>query len=152
MPSKNARVKLVQLHMYQESPLFPILRALCAASTVISLLPKATFTPSIKPNLNLPRTRPPLPSAFNTLLAIRYSSILSTCPNHLNTLRSALLANSLSIPAPAHLFISNSIHSRYSNQTSQTLHLKYIHFPSLSTSHTTCLCSVQRRWYNYSFV
>ena len=70
-----------------------------AASTVIPLLPKATFTPSIQPNLGLPRTRPPLTSAINTLLAIRYSFILSTCPNHLNTLWSALLANSFSIPA-----------------------------------------------------
>ena len=70
-----------------------------AASTVIPLLPKATFTPSIQPNPRLPLTRPPLTSAINTLLAIRYSSILSTCPNHLNTLWSALLANSLSIPA-----------------------------------------------------
>ena len=51
-----------------------------------------------------------------------------------------------------HLFIPNSIHSWHSNQTSQTLHLKNIHFPSLSTSHTPCLCSVQRRWYNYSFI
>ena len=41
------------------------------------------------------------------------------------------------------LFIPNSIHSWHSNQTSQTLHLKDIHFPSLSTSHTACLCSVQ---------
>ena len=51
-----------------------------------------------------------------------------------------------------HLFIPNSIHSQHSNQTSQALHLKKFHFSSLSTSHTTCLCSVQRRWYNYSFV
>ena len=36
---------------------------------------------------------------MNTFLDIRYSSILSTSPNHLNTLWSALLANSLSIPA-----------------------------------------------------
>ena len=70
-----------------------------AASTVTPLLPKATFTPSIQPNLGLPPTRSPLISAINTLLAIRYSSILSTCPNHLNTLWSALLANFLSIPA-----------------------------------------------------
>ena len=42
-----------------------------AASTVIPLLPNATFTPSIQPNLGLPRTRPPLTSAINTLLAIR---------------------------------------------------------------------------------
>ena len=47
---------------------------------------KATFTPSIQPDLGLPRTRPPFTSAIYTLLAIRYSSILSTCPNHLNTL------------------------------------------------------------------
>ena len=37
-----------------------------AASTVIPQLPKATFTPSIQPNLCLP-----LSSAINTLLAIR---------------------------------------------------------------------------------
>ena len=70
-----------------------------ASSTVIPLLPKATFTPSIEPNLGLPRTRPQLTSAISTLLVIRYSSIPYTCPNHLNTLRSALFANSLSIPA-----------------------------------------------------
>ena len=70
-----------------------------AASTVIPLLPKATFTPSIQPNLGLPRTRPSLTSEINTVLAIRYSSILSTCPNHLYTLWSTLLGNSLSIPA-----------------------------------------------------
>ena len=54
--------------------------------------------------------------------------------------------------SPTHLFIPNSIHSWHSNQTSQTLHLKNIHFPSLSTSHTPCLFSVQRSWYNYSFI
>ena len=70
-----------------------------SAFGVIPLLPKATFTPSIQPNLGLPRTRPPLNSAINILLAIRYSSIISTCPNHLITLWSAQLANSLSIPA-----------------------------------------------------
>ena len=58
----------------------------CAASTVIPLLSKATFTPSIQPNLGLPCTHPSLTSAINTLLDIRYLSILSTCPNHLNTL------------------------------------------------------------------
>ena len=41
-----------------------------ASSTVIPLLPKATFTPSIQPNLGLPRTRPPLTSAINTLLCV----------------------------------------------------------------------------------
>ena len=101
-----------------------------AASTAIPLLLKATFTPSIQPSLGLPGTRPPLTSAINTLLDIRYSSILSTCPNHLNTLWSALLANSLSFysSSPTHLFFPNSIHSWHSNQTSQTLHLKNITF------------------------
>ena len=46
-----------------------------AASTVIRMLPKATFTPSIQPTLGLPHTRP-LTSAINTLLAMRYSTIL----------------------------------------------------------------------------
>ena len=63
------------------------LRAHCrAASTVIPLLPKATFTLSIQPNLGLPRTRPPRTSAINNLLAIQHSSILSKCPNYINTL------------------------------------------------------------------
>ena len=70
-PSKNGNVKLIQLRMYQGSPLFPVFRAVSAASTVIPLLPKATFTLSIQPNLGLPRTRAPLSSAINTLLAIR---------------------------------------------------------------------------------
>ena len=56
-----------------------------AASTVIPLMTKATFTPSIRPNLGLPRAHPPLTSAINSLQAKRYSSILSSCPNHLNT-------------------------------------------------------------------
>ena len=69
-----------------------------SASSVISLLPRATFTQSTLPNLGLPRTRPPLISAINTFLAIRYSYILFTCPNHLNNLWSALVDNYLSIP------------------------------------------------------
>ena len=70
-----------------------------AASTVILLLPKATFTPSIQQNLGLPHTHPLLSSAINTSLAIRYSSIFYTWPNHLNTHWSILLVNSHSIPA-----------------------------------------------------
>ena len=127
------------VNMYQGSSLFPIIRV---ASAVINLLPKATFTPSIQPNLGLPRTRPPLASPINTLLAILYSSILSTCPIRLNTLRSALLANFLSIPAL--LRTSSFLTLSIRNQTSQTLHLKNIHFNSLSTSHTPSRCSVQR--------
>ena len=48
---------------------------------------------------------------------------------------------------------SNSIQLRHSHQTSQTLHLKDIHFLTLRTSYTPCLYSVQCRWYNYySFI
>ena len=54
---------------------------------------------TIHPNLGLSCTHPPLNSAINTLLAIWYSSILSTCLNHLSTLWSAVLTNSHSIPA-----------------------------------------------------
>ena len=89
----------------------------------------------------------------NRLLVKRYSSILSTCINRLNTIWSALLSNSLSNSiSPTHLVIPNSIHSWHFNQTAQTLHLKNIHFPSLSTSHTPCLCSLQRRSHNCSFI
>ena len=56
--------------MYQASSLFPVFRT---TSAVILLLPKAIFTPSIQPNLGLPRTRSPLTSAINTILAMRYS-------------------------------------------------------------------------------
>ena len=121
-----------------------------AASIVIPLLPKATFTPSIQPNLGLPLTHPLLTSAISTLLAIRYSSILSTCRNHLNTLWSALLAHSLSIPA---LQRTSSFLTLPIRDTPTKL-LK--HFISrtftflLSTSHTPCLWPVQRSWYIYS--
>ena len=44
------------------------------------------ITPTIQANLDLPHTHPAFTSAIDTLLAIWYSIILSTCPNHLNTL------------------------------------------------------------------
>ena len=101
----------------------------CAASLVIPLLPKAIFTPSIQPNLGLPHTRPPLTSAINTLLAIRYSSILSTCLNHLNTLWSALLDNSLSIPAllrtSSFLTLSVTLQPSFSDTSSQEHSLSF---------------------------
>ena len=57
-------------------------------------------------------THPPLTSVINTLLAIRYSYIFSTCPNHHNILWSALLTNSaFYTSSPMHLLIPNSIHS-----------------------------------------
>ena len=64
-----------------------------ADSSVIPLLPKTTFKPSIRPNLGL-LTRPPLTSAINTLLAIRYSSILSTCLSNLKVTCSILTESS----------------------------------------------------------
>ena len=51
------------------STLFDLSR-IDAQPPVISLLAKATFTPSIHPNLGLPRTRSPLTSTINTLLDI----------------------------------------------------------------------------------
>ena len=38
--------------------------------------------------------------------------------------------------SPTHFLIPNSIHSSHSNQISQTLHLRNIHFPSPRTFHT----------------
>ena len=49
-----------------------------AASIIILLLPKATFSPSIQP----PLTCPPLTFTINTLQGIRYSSILSSDHEH----------------------------------------------------------------------
>ena len=73
------------LHMHQGSPLL----FFHVASTITPLLPKTIIMPSIQSKLCLPCTHPPITSAINTLLAIlysQYSSILSTCPNNLNTL------------------------------------------------------------------
>ena len=64
------------------------------ADTLIPLLTMYIFRPSIQPNLGIPCTIFP-PPANNSLLATRYSSILSTCPNHLKTLWSTLVARSL---------------------------------------------------------
>ena len=60
-----------------------------AIFTVIPNLANPTFAPSIQPNLGIPLIRPPLISAINILLA--------TYPNHLNTLWSTILLNSISI-------------------------------------------------------
>ena len=68
--SKNGRVALDHLYMHLDSPLFPSFHCR-AGSTVIPLLPKANFMPSIQPNLGLPRTSPPLTSANYTFLTMR---------------------------------------------------------------------------------
>ena len=115
-------MKVNHQHTHQGSPLFPISRAL---SSGLNRLPSSSqgnvHAIHATYNLDLLRarsrlgwmdgeldgarqwskilnTRIPLTSAINTHLGIRYSSILSTCPNHQNTFRSALLVNSLSIP------------------------------------------------------
>ena len=85
--------------MHQGSPLFQSFAHCHATSTILILLPWDIFTPSIQHNVSLLHTRPPLTSDINTLLALWYSSILFTSPNHLNTLRFAVLPNSHSIPA-----------------------------------------------------
>ena len=88
-------------NMYQGSPLCHIFRHCRVASTVIPLLPKAI--PSHHPSMGWTLSNVRLGWTLSTyfrhqhLLAIRFSSILFTCPTHLKTLWSAVLANSLSI-------------------------------------------------------
>ena len=144
----SALISVVVLLSQLKIALYPFLYFVhCGtASTIIPVLPRANFTQSIQPNLSLPHTRPPLTSAINTVLAIRYSSILSTCPNHLNTLWTIQLDNSFLFQ----LFLT--IHSWHCHQIYQTLHLKNFNFPSLSTFDTSYLCSIQCSWYNYSFI
>ena len=100
-----------------------------AASTVIPLLPKATSTPSIQPNLGLPHTRPPLTSAATSFWPY------DTHPFFPHAQTISILSD---LRSPMHLFI----HTRQPN----------ISNTSLSTSRTPCLCIAQRRWYNYSFL
>ena len=78
--SKNGLVLLNRLHCTRALHSFLCFTHCCAASTIIPLLP---ITPSIEPTHDLPRTLPPLTSTINTVLAIQYSSILTTCLNHL---------------------------------------------------------------------
>ena len=66
---------------------------------------------------------------------------------------SDLLANSLSIPAilRASSFLTLSIRDTAANLLKHLISRKF-YFSSLSTSHTQCLYSVQRRLYNYPFI
>ena len=101
-----------------------------AASAVIPLLPKATFTPSIQPNLSLPRTRFLNPSHLTVLMSkpSQYSKIHST--------RQLPFYPSSS----THLFIPNFIHSpqhslyKHNRQSADTF--------DVSRCVLTC-----RRWY-----
>merc|ERR1712055_73755 len=67
-------------------------------STDIPRSPRLLFTPSIHPIFGLPLVLPPLASDPVILFTIRPSSILSTCPNHLNPCCSALFDSSRSTP------------------------------------------------------
>ena len=95
----------------------------CTDFTIITLRPRP---PSHHPsNLTLVYSMP----AVSTLLAIWCSSILSTCPNHLNMFWSPLLTKSLSLPPN----FSNTSSRKQSLYFSQ--HFSYPPPP--------CLCSVQ---------
>ena len=75
-PSKNGRGKLDHLHTNHSSPLLPIIHKFFTFSTVLPLLPEATFTQSIQPNLGLSHICISLTSTINTVLAIQYSYFL----------------------------------------------------------------------------
>ena len=146
-------MKLVQLHMHKGSPLFllssphsPLCRA---ASTVVatprlSLLPKAIFTPSIQPNLCLPRTRPPLPPStpfwsYGIHLFFPHAQTISI----LSDLLYSLICFSIPALLRTSSFLTRSIRDTPTKLLKQkfekfdeTLHLKNIYFLSLSTSHT----------------
>ena len=138
--------------MHQNSILH-IFRACRLASTVIFLLPMAILL--IQHNLGLPRTLPQVTFAINTLPAI-YGAVLIHYLHVSKPFHYFLILSTRQLPfnsrSSTHRFIPHFIYSCLSYQTSQTLHLENIHFPSLSTSETPCLCSMQRRWYNYSFL
>ena len=133
-----------------------------AASTVIPLLPKATFTLSIQHNLGLSRTRAPLTSAIDAFLARLCSSILSTCStNHLNTLWSTLFANSLSIPAllrissyllyPVPTVSTPTVLLKYfisSTFTSLSLHFSY----PMSLPHTMLILQLHLHRHFFAFI
>ena len=125
-------------------PSFPHCRA---AATVIPLQRKVTFTLSIQPNLGLPRTRSPLPSSIDTRLALRCSSILSSCPNHLSTpihsihqlsFYSSSLTNFVSL-LPYFAYSSSQEHSLFFN-----LHFSYpnLHFSYPCLSPTIALAQL----------
>ena len=132
-----------ELIIYQGSPLFPIFRALTRSLHRHSFVSHGHSTPypSSLTSVGLPRPAlhllPPSTSfwPYDTHTFFPHAQTISILSD---------LLNSLSIPALLHLFIPNSIHPWHSNQTSQTLHLKNIHVPSLSTSHNPCFCFVQR--------
>ena len=132
-------------NMQQISPLLPILRALSSSPhrhpSVTQGCNMLDFQLSNQPNLRLLSTRAPLSSAMDTLLATRYSSILSWCSNYLATLWSIQYANSLSVSG----HIRTSFYFCHSYHTSQMLHHENSR-TSLCNSHTPWLSPIQSHW------
>ena len=100
---KNTGSTKNHLHMVEYSIIYIFTRSLHsflsiayyrAAFAVISLLSKATFTPSIQPNLGQPRTRLLLTSTINTLITKRYwvliHSLQVTKPSQYSLIRYSL--------------------------------------------------------------
>ena len=116
-PCKNGRLKLVQIHIYQGSPCFPIFRTLSRSLHRHSSVAQGhQFTPSIQPNLSLLLNRPhwlrpstPFwPYSNHPFFPHTQTiSILSDLPYSLTPFLFQL--------SYAHLLIPNSIHSRHSN-------------------------------------
>ena len=86
-PYKNSREKLNHLHMHQGSPLIPSFAHCCAASTVITLLPKETSTPSIQP------VRHQHPSSHRVLIHSIHMQTISTLSDLLYSLFVTLQPN-----------------------------------------------------------
>ena len=133
--------------MHQGCLLLPIRRALCC-SHCHPTPSKATFTLSTQPNLGLMRTRAPLTSPIDTLRAILYSSFLSTCPNHLNTLWSTLPTSLFLLQLFYEPLIQLSIRVtlKHSIWSTFTLLLATLPIPH------ACLWTVQWRWHNCSLI
>ena len=105
---KNPGIKQQWQRRAQSSPHLHIFRAL---SRNLHRHPSATqghlHTIYSILNLGQPRTLPALTSIINcTLLTVRYTPILSKCPNHLKILRSSLL-DTLSTAALLHTYTSS---------------------------------------------
>ena len=106
-----------------------------AASAVVPLLPKATFTPSIQPNLSLPRTRLLNPSHLTVLI----HSLLVSKPSQYSKIHSTR-----QLPfypsSSTHLFIPNFIHSPQ--------HSLYKHNRQSAVTFDVSRCVLTcRRWY-----
>ena len=110
-----------------------------SCSTRISLASKALFTLfHLICGLSLNLTHLTL-DLFN-LFTNRSSSILSTCPYHCRTFPPLVNEHNTS---SVHLLTSHSIHTSYSTHTPETLHLHYIQFHALCSTHIPCFRMVQ---------